>query len=87
MPEDAELYCVTTAMMHYARAVALASLGRVEETELERNAFFKAHERLPKTRMLFNNTCLDILAIAATMMLGEIEYRKGRFASQDALYA
>jgi len=38
IPEDAELHCVTTAMMRYARAVALASLGRVEEAELERDA-------------------------------------------------
>jgi len=28
---------------------------------------------------VFNNTCLDILAIAAEMMRGEIEYRKGHF--------
>jgi tetratricopeptide (TPR) repeat protein len=83
-PDDVELYCVTTAMMRYARAVALASLGQVEEAELERDAFFKARERVPKTRMLFNNTCLDILAIAETMMLGEIEYRKGNF---DAAFA
>jgi tetratricopeptide (TPR) repeat protein len=84
IPEDAALYCVTRAMMRYARAVALASLGRVEEAELERDAFFKAYERVPKTRMLFNNTCLDILAIAEAMMLGEIEYRKGNF---DAAFA
>ena len=84
IPQDAELYCVTTAMMRYARAVALASLGRVEEAELERDAFLKARERVPKTRMLFNNTCLDILAIAETMMLGEIEYRKSNF---DAAFA
>jgi hypothetical protein len=33
---------------------------------------------------VFNNTCLDILAIAAEMMHGEIEYRKGHF---DAAFA
>jgi tetratricopeptide (TPR) repeat protein len=79
IPEDAELYCVTIAMLRYARAVALASLGRVAEAETERDAFFQARDRVPKTRMLFNNTCLDILTIAETMMLGEIEYRKGNF--------
>jgi tetratricopeptide (TPR) repeat protein len=33
---------------------------------------------VPPTRYLFNNTCLDILAIASEMMKGEIAYRKGR---------
>jgi tetratricopeptide (TPR) repeat protein len=65
--------------------VALALLNRVEEAERERDAFFKARKRVPKTRMLFNNTCLDILAIAETMMLGEIAYRKREFDSAFAL--
>jgi tetratricopeptide (TPR) repeat protein len=78
-PADRALYCVTIAMMHYARAVAFASLGKVAEAELERDAFFAARARVSKTRMLFNNTCLDILAIAETMMLGEIAYRKREF--------
>ncbi len=84
-PDDRELYCVTIAMMHYARAVAFASLGKVVEAELERDAFFAARARVSKTRMLFNNTCLDILAIAETMMLGEIAYRKREFDTAFAL--
>jgi len=39
---------------------------------------------VPPTRYLFNNTCLDILAIAAEMMKGEIAYRKGRYAEAFA---
>ncbi|MGH6879911.1 MAG: tetratricopeptide repeat protein [Hypericibacter sp.] len=77
LPDDPELYCVTTALMRYARAVAMASLGDVGGAEAERDAFLAARGRVPKTRMLFNNTCLDILAIADAMMIGEIEYRKG----------
>ncbi len=34
---------------------------------------------MPDTRYLFNNTALDILAIAAEMLYGELEYRKGNF--------
>jgi tetratricopeptide (TPR) repeat protein len=77
LPEDAALYCVTTAQMRYARAVASASLNEVANAEAERAAFLAARERVPQTRMLFNNSCLDILAIAEAMMTGEIEYRKG----------
>ena len=79
LPEDRELYCVTTAMMRYARAVAYASTGRVAEAAGEQQAFYAARDRVPESRMLFNNTCLDILAVAEAMMTGEIEYRKGNF--------
>ena len=84
LPNDAELYCVTTAMIRYARAVAFASTNDVEAAEAERTAFLAARQRVPKSRMLFNNTCLDILAIAEAMMDGEIEYRKGK---HDAAFA
>ena len=79
LPDDAELYCVTTAMMHYARAVAYASTERVAEATHEQQAFMAARDRVPESRMLFNNTCLDILAVAEAMMTGEVEYRKGNF--------
>ena len=84
LPADPELYCVTTAMMHYARAVAYASTQRVDEADRERDAFGAARDRVPESRMLFNNTCLDILAVAEAMMSGEIEYRRGNF---DAAFA
>ncbi len=84
LPADPELYCVTTAMIRYTRAVALASTNRVEEAEAERAAFLGARDRVPESRMLFNNTCLDILAVAEAMMTGEVEYRKG---NHDAAFA
>jgi tetratricopeptide (TPR) repeat protein len=77
LPEDPELYCVTTALKHYAKAVAFAALGNVAEADRERALFFAAVERVPPTRTLFNNTCQDILAVAAEMVNGEVEYRKG----------
>ena len=79
LPEDQELYCVTTAMIRYAKAVALASTGNVPASERESALFDEALSRVPDSRYIFNNTCLDILAIAREMMLGEIEYRKGNF--------
>ena len=79
LPDDPDLYCVTTAMMHYARAVAYASTERVAEAEQEAAAFAAARDRVPESRMLFNNTCLDILAVAEAMMTGEVEYRRGNF--------
>ena len=77
LPQDAELYSVTTAMMRYARSVAYANLGDVAAAESERDAFFAARDAVPDSRMLFNNTCVDILKVAEQMLLGELEYRKG----------
>ncbi len=79
LPEDQELYCVTTAMMRYARTVAFASMDTVDAAEVERDAFLAARDRVPESRMLFNNTCLDILAVAEAMMTGEVEYRRGNY--------
>ncbi|PKB82016.1 MAG: hypothetical protein BZY88_05380 [SAR202 cluster bacterium Io17-Chloro-G9] len=84
LPEDQELYCVTTAMIHYAKAVALASTGDVPAAEKETALFDESLARVPGSRNLFNNTCVDILAIAREMMLGEVEYRRGNF---DAAFA
>ncbi len=77
LPEDQELFSVTTAMMRYARTVALANLHRIDEAEAEKTAFYEAYEKVPDTRMLFNNTCRDILAVGEQMMLGELAYHKG----------
>ena len=77
LPADAALFCVTTAIMHYAKAVAHAASGNVAAAESEAALFAQSVARMPPTRYLFNNTCLDILAVAAAMMTGEIAYRKG----------
>jgi tetratricopeptide (TPR) repeat protein len=84
LPADRALYCVTTAMTHYAKAVAYAAKGNVTAAEAEAGRFDAALAGVPPSRYLFNNTCLDILAIAAEMMKGEIEYRKRRL---DAAFA
>lgn len=84
LPADPELYCVSTAMTHYAKGVALAASSRVPDAERERERFAAAVARLPASRYLFNNSCVDILAIAAAMLDGEIEYRKG---AHDAAFA
>ncbi|EAW14406.1 TPR domain protein [Aspergillus clavatus NRRL 1] len=79
LPEDQTLYCVTTAMVHYAKGVASAALGKLEEADKARALFHDALSRVAPTRMLFNNKCVDILAIANAMLDGEIEYRRGNY--------
>jgi tetratricopeptide (TPR) repeat protein len=84
LPDDQELYCVTTAMQHYARGVAHAAQGRVAAAEAEQERFAAAVRRVPTSRSVFNNRCVDILAVAAAMLAGEILYRKG---DHDAAFA
>jgi tetratricopeptide (TPR) repeat protein len=79
LPADAELYCVTTAMMHYAKGVAFAAMGRVPEAEAERKLFQKSVERVPDSRTIFNNRCTDILGVGSAMLDGEIAYRRGEY--------
>ena len=81
LPHDQALYCVTTAMLHYARGVAHAACGHVAAAETEQQLFLDALTRVPATRYIFNNTCIDILAVAGAMLSGEIEYRKGNYDS------
>lgn len=76
-PEDAALWANLTATLHYAKGVAHAALGEVEEAEAERLRFFAARDAMPEERRLHNVLCLEQLAVAEAMLEGEIEYRKG----------
>ena len=84
LPEDRELYCATTAMLHYGKGLAHAVLGEVPAANEERRRFEAATARVPASRTVFNNTCVDILAIAARMLDGEVSYRTGDFESAFA---
>ena len=79
LPANRELFSVTTAMMRYAKAVAHAVLGDLDAADREATAFDEALARVPESRYVFNNRCVDILAVAEAMMRGEVEYRRGRF--------
>ena len=79
LPEDQELYCVTTALTHYAKGVAFSATGSIPEAEEQKALFQESLCRVPKSRRLHNNTCHDILAVASEMLNGELEYRKGNY--------
>ncbi|KAI0545955.1 TPR domain protein [Xylaria curta] len=81
LPADPILYSVTTAMTYYAKGVALAATGKVEEAEGQQKLFAKAYKAVPISRMLFNNKCVDILQVAEAMLDGELEYRRGNHES------
>ena len=79
MPDDPQLYLVTTAMHHYARGVAHASLRQIPEAEKERALFHGSLARIPKSRRFFNNDAHAVLGVGEKMLDGELEYHKGNY--------
>ena len=76
-PEPAPEHLATRAVWRYARGVALASLGRVEEARAEQTAFLAAKEAVPASRRLFGNSMADILGVGEAVLAGELAYRAG----------
>jgi tetratricopeptide (TPR) repeat protein len=75
LPEDQTLYSTTTATLHYAQALSYANTGSTARA-LESQALFKSSlRRVTDSRTLFNNKCIDILAIAEAMLDAEINFR------------
>ena len=84
--KDTDLYASTIAASHYARAIAFAVLGKLEEADSERSKFqFALKSKALEGRYLFNNLMHDpsqhngILDVAEAVMNGEVEYHKGNF--------
>jgi tetratricopeptide (TPR) repeat protein len=76
-PKPAEHLPMTRSIWHYARGVAFAATGKVDEAKHEQVKFLETKKQVPETSILFNNTSLDILGIAQLMLAGEISYRAG----------
>lgn len=77
-PEDRQLYCYTTASMCQARAIALANTGQLTEAPEERERAVVARQAIPEDRLVFNNTCDDVLLVGEAMMDGELAFKSGR---------
>ncbi|KAI0878220.1 TPR domain protein [Hypoxylon argillaceum] len=84
LPGDQSLYSATTAMVYYAKGIAFATTGKVDEAEQQRRLFTEAYKAVPDSRMVFNNKCTDILQVAEAMLDGELEYRRGNYDSAFA---
>jgi tetratricopeptide (TPR) repeat protein len=76
-PEPAGELFAARAIWRYARGIALATLGRVDEALAEQEAFLQAKADVPESRLLFNNPVKEILEVATRVLAGEIEYRRG----------
>ena len=81
-PED---LTATTAFWRYARTVALASLGRVEEAEKEFAQLKLANDAVQESRLMGNNAVRTALEVGLPLAEGELEYRRGNYDKAFAL--
>jgi tetratricopeptide (TPR) repeat protein len=84
MADEPELYVLTTAMQHYAKGVAHATLRDFAKAELHRELFHRHLARIPPERRFLSNPTRDSLAIGATLLDGELAYHRGH---HDQAYA
>lgn len=78
-PEPPKYLPFSRSIWHYARALAYAATGRVDQAEAEQQSFEEESERVPDTSFLFQNASQSILGVAEAMVAGEIAYRRGEF--------
>lgn len=79
LPDDPALYCVSTAMHHYAKGIAHAALKQFPEAEEQRRLFQDSLDRIPAERKFFNNDARTTLAVGEMMLEGELAYHKGEY--------
>lgn len=75
--QDQDLLCVTTATIHYAKGIAASALGNLTQAQDHRRLFQAACRRVPASRKMFPNSCIDILAVGEAMLDAELSYRSG----------
>ena len=85
LPDDPQLFLVSTAMQHYARGVAFASLKRIAEAEQARTLFHESLGRIPPDRRFLSNPALAMLGVGETMLDGELAYHKGTIRRRSTI--
>lgn len=77
---------ISRSLWHFARAMALASLGQFPQAQQEQNFFIKNAQQIPPNTMYGYNKAEDILAIAALVLRAKlVETQKDPFAALDFL--
>lgn len=83
---DHDLFCGTVTTAYYARGIALAVLGRIEEAEEELGRYLTALDQFDWTgRCMMNNPMLGteekpgVFNVATHMLKGELAYRQEEY--------
>ncbi len=78
MADDPALYVLTTAMQHYAKGVAHATLRDFAAADRQRELFNLHLDRIPRERRFLSNPARASLAVGGALLDGELAYHKGR---------
>ncbi|QKK08712.1 MAG: hypothetical protein HND58_11440 [Planctomycetota bacterium] len=76
-PEPEAYRLMSRAQRHYARAVALANLGRINEAKRELASFDKVVAQMDDGWFMGNNPASSVTGIARNMAAGEIAFKSG----------
>lgn len=77
-PEPDDYRLLSRAEWHYARAVALANLKRIDDAQRELDQFDMVAAEMDDTWFMGNNPAAAVIGIARNMAAGEIAYKDGR---------
>jgi tetratricopeptide (TPR) repeat protein len=78
MADDPALYVLTTAMQHYAKGVAHATLRDFAAADRHRTLYHAQLDRIPPERRFLSNPARASLAVGAALLDGELAYHQGR---------
>ncbi len=84
LPPDPTLHVTTLPMLHYAKAIAHATLGNHAAAAAAQHTFTALVAALPAKYYFLNNYADDVFGVAAAMMHGEVQYHLGNY---DAAFA
>src|SRR5262245_53759521 len=73
-----------SANWRYAKGVAYAVLGQIDQSIAQQKLFREALATIPEGRVIYHNDSRDILAVAAAMLEGELAYRRANYAEAFA---
>jgi tetratricopeptide (TPR) repeat protein len=80
LPKNKHLMLFRSASIYFARGLAHAALGSVEDAKRELDKLNSIRlDPEAKVRILHNNSVADLLAVDAVMLRGEILYREARY--------
>ena len=87
-PEAPEWAAINRCLRHYARGVAYANTGRIEEAREELKAFDKAVTMIPEGEWIMGNQpAVEIMPLGRLVLEGEIEFKAGNRAKGLELLA
>lgn len=69
-------YPITKTIQRYARTIAYAVKGDVEESQMEFNLFLNERESMSELALIGNNPAQAVIQVGYHMALGELLYRK-----------